>query len=73
MTTRAASAFLESKMGQQRVAVFTASGTFRGSEGRIVERTRDGAYVQLENEKSPLHFTRSELVQLDEQHHAGAE
>lgn len=57
----------------KRVKVFTASGTFRGEQGEVTEYTRDGAYVRVEGDSHPMHFSRGELVRLDEEHHAGAE
>ena len=59
----------------KRVMVFTASGTFRGQEGKVVEQRRDGAaMVQVDGELAPMLFKSTELVPLDpEPHVAGAE
>lgn len=57
----------------QRVRVFTASGTFRGDEGTILERTKDGARVKLTT-GDVLFFKRNELVSIGPvEHLAGAE
>lgn len=53
-----------------RVKLFTASGTFRGQEGVVVERTRDGARVLLDDGDT-LFFTRGEMVPLESEHHIG--
>lgn len=52
--------------------VFTASGTYRGQHGEIVERARNGAFVLVEGEEQPLLFSDREIVR-EERHFAGAE
>jgi hypothetical protein len=61
---------------QLDVLVFTASGTFWGARGRVVEQRADGAcWVVLETGERML-FSRSEIVPASDdagKHHGGAE
>lgn len=52
-----------------KVLVFTASDTYRGAKGVIVESARDGAFVHIVGERAPVLCTRGELVPLDSQPH----
>ena len=50
----------------QRVLVFTASGTFRGVQGRVVDVAGDLVRVAIEGEPEPLFFTSKEIVPASE-------
>jgi ribosomal protein L24 len=44
------------------VFLFSRSGTFMGTRGRVTEATPDGAYVRVEGESRPMWFKTAEIV-----------
>jgi hypothetical protein len=44
------------------VLLFTKSGTFHATRGRITQLTKGGAMVRVEGESVPTYFVRGEIV-----------
>ncbi len=61
-------------MPDQRVLLFTASGTFRGERGTVLRIANAGVWVRVDERQHPLFFSMREVIPVDERSgHAGAE